>query len=70
VQVACRIAPLQMAQVMLASGGMLWMLALVFLFVWVVGVVSHFTIGGLIHVLFLAAIVVVIYRIFRKHRTV
>jgi Family of unknown function (DUF5670) len=49
---------------------MLWMVALVFLSLWGLGLVNHFTIGGLIHLLFVAAVVVVIFRIFQERRTV
>lgn len=49
---------------------MLWMLAILFLVLWGLGLVTHFTIGGVIHVLLIAAVVVVVVRLLSKRRTV
>ena len=49
---------------------MLWILAVVFLVLWALGMITHFTIGGVIHVLLLAAIVVVLLRVIQGRRPV
>jgi hypothetical protein len=47
---------------------MLWFIAVVFLALWVVGLVSSYTMGGLIHILLVIAVVVVLVRIIRGKR--
>jgi hypothetical protein len=47
---------------------MLWALALVFLVLWALGLITHFTIGGLIHVLLIAAIVSIVVNVVRGRR--
>jgi hypothetical protein len=47
---------------------MLWTLAVIFLVLWAVGLVTHFTIGGVIHVLLLLAIVSVLLQVIRGRR--
>ena len=42
---------------------MLWTIAVVLLILWVLGLVSNYTMGGFIHVLLVIAIVVVLNRI-------
>jgi hypothetical protein len=42
---------------------MLWTIALVLLILWALGLVSSVTMGGFIHVLLVAAVVVVLVRI-------
>jgi hypothetical protein len=49
---------------------MLWTLAFVLLFLWVLGLVSSYTIGGLIHVLLVLAIVVILIRVIQGRRVV
>jgi hypothetical protein len=49
---------------------MLWTLAIVFLVLWGVGLVTHVTIGGFIHVLLLLAIVTVVLNLVRGRRVV
>ena len=44
---------------------MLWALALVLLALWVFGLVTSTTVGGLIHVLLAAAVIVMLLRAFR-----
>jgi hypothetical protein len=41
----------------------LYTIALVLLILWVLGLVTSFTAGGLLHILLVAAIVVVIYQL-------
>jgi uncharacterized protein DUF5670 len=47
---------------------MLWALAVIFLVLWAVGLVTHFTIGGLIHVLLIAALVSIVVNLVRGRR--
>ena len=49
---------------------MLWALAIVLLVLWGLGLVTHFTIGGLIHVLLVLAIVAVVVNLVRGRRVV
>jgi hypothetical protein len=47
---------------------MLWTLALVLLVLWALGLVSSVTMGGFVHVLLVAAIVLVIVRVIQGRR--
>jgi hypothetical protein len=47
---------------------MLWTLVLILLVLWAVGLVSSYTMGGLIHVLLIAAIIVVLVRVIQGRR--
>ena len=49
---------------------MLWTIALVLLILWAAGLVSSFTMGGFIHILLVAAIVVVLVRVIQGRRVV
>jgi hypothetical protein len=49
---------------------MLWTIALVLLVLWALGLVSSFTIGGFIHLLLVAAIVVVLIRVIQGRSVV
>jgi hypothetical protein len=42
----------------------LYTIALVLLILWVLGLVTSFTAGGLLHILLVAAVVVVLYQLF------
>lgn len=42
---------------------MLWTIAMILLILWILGMVSSTTMGGLIHILLVVAIVVVLLRI-------
>jgi hypothetical protein len=42
---------------------MLWTIALVLLVLWALGLVSSFTLGGFIHILLVAAVVLVLVRL-------
>ncbi len=44
---------------------MLWTIVLILLVLWVLGLVSSYTMGGLIHVLLIVAIVVILLRVIR-----
>jgi len=47
---------------------MLWTIAMVLLVLWVLGLVSSYTMGGLIHLLLVIAIVVVLIRVIQGKR--
>ena len=47
---------------------MLWTIALILIVLWVLGLVSSYTMGGFIHVLLVIAIVVVLIRIIQGRR--
>jgi len=49
---------------------MLWTIALVLLVLWALGLVSSFTMGGFVHVLLVAAVVLVIVRVIQGRRVV
>jgi hypothetical protein len=47
---------------------MLYTIAVVLVILWLLGLVSNYTMGGLIHVLLVIAIVVVLFNIIRGRR--
>ena len=47
---------------------MLWTIALILIVLWVLGFVSSYTMGGLLHVLLVLAIVVVLIRVIQGRR--
>ncbi|HEY3065434.1 MAG TPA: lmo0937 family membrane protein [Methylomirabilota bacterium] len=49
---------------------MLWTLAVVLIVLWLLGIVSSYTLNGFIHVLLVIAIVVVLVRIIQGRRPV
>ncbi|MBN2654795.1 MAG: lmo0937 family membrane protein [Nitrospirae bacterium] len=49
---------------------MLWTIFLVLIVLWLLGLVSGYTIGGFIHVLLIIAVVVVVIRIIQGRRLV
>ncbi len=49
---------------------MLWTIALILLVLWALGLVSSVTMGGFIHVLLVAAIVLVLVRLIQGRRPV
>jgi hypothetical protein len=49
---------------------MLWTIALILLVLWVLGLVSSFTMGGFIHILLVAAVVIVLVRVIQGRRVV
>ena len=48
---------------------MLWTMAVVLTVLWLLGLVSSYTMGGFIHILLVIAIVVVLLRIIQGRRT-
>ena len=49
---------------------MLWTIAMVLLVLWVLGLVSSYTMGGFIHLLLVIAVVVVLVRLIQGRRPV
>ena len=49
---------------------MLWTILAVLLVLWLLGMVTSTTMGGLIHLLLVAAVIVVLFRIFSGRRVV
>jgi hypothetical protein len=49
---------------------MLWTIALILVVLWVLGLVSAYTMGGFIHILLVLAIVAVLVRIIQGRRLV
>lgn len=47
---------------------MLWTLAVIFLLLWAVGLVTSYTLGGFIHILLIGAIIVVVVRLIQGRR--
>jgi hypothetical protein len=47
---------------------LLWALAVIFLIMWVLGFAMHFTLGGLLHILLVLAIISVLVRIIMGRR--
>lgn len=47
---------------------MLWLIAIILLALWLLGVVTSYTIGGFIHILIVVAVVVVLVRIIQGRR--
>ena len=49
---------------------MLWTIAVILLILWALGLVSGYTMGGVIHVLIVIAIVVVLVRVISGRRVI
>jgi hypothetical protein len=49
---------------------MLWTIALILIVLWVLGLVSSYTMGGLVHILLVLAIVVILIRVIQGRRVV
>ena len=47
---------------------MLWTIAMLLLVLWLLGLVSSYTIGGFIHILLVVAIIVVVIRLLQGRR--
>jgi hypothetical protein len=49
---------------------MLWTIAVILIVLWLLGVVTNFVVGGLIHVLLVIAVIIVLVRLFSGRRAV
>lgn len=47
---------------------MLWTIAMILLFLWLLGMVSSYTLGGFIHILLALAIITVLIRVIQGRR--
>ena len=47
---------------------MLWTIAVIMIILWVLGLVSNYTMGGLIHILLVIAVIVVLVNIIQGRR--
>jgi hypothetical protein len=52
------------------EGDMLWTIFVILLILWLLGLVTSYTLGGFIHILLVIAIVVVLIRIIQGRRPV
>jgi hypothetical protein len=49
---------------------MLWTIAVILLVLWLLGLVSSYTVGGYIHILIVLAVIVVVIRLIQGRRAV
>ena len=49
---------------------MIWTLAVILIALWLLGMVSSYTMGGLIHILLVIAVVVVLLRVVQGRRAI
>jgi len=49
---------------------LLWTLAVILLILWLLGLVTSFTLGGFIHILLVVAIIVVLIRVIQGRRPI
>jgi uncharacterized protein (DUF58 family) len=47
---------------------MLWTIAVVLLILWILGMVTSYTAGGLLHILLLVALIVIVLRLIQGRR--
>ena len=52
------------------EAGMLWTIFVILLVLWLLGMVSSYTLGGLIHILLVVALVVLLIRVIQGRRPV
>ena len=48
---------------------MLWTLLLILLVLWALGMLTSYTMGGLIHILLVVAVVVLLFNLIQRRRT-
>jgi hypothetical protein len=49
---------------------MLWTIAVIFFILWLLGLVTSYTMGGLIHILLVLAIIVVLFNLIQGRRSI
>jgi hypothetical protein len=49
---------------------MLWTIALILIILWILGVVTSYTLGGFIHILLVIAIIVILVRLINGEKVV
>ena len=50
------------------EGGMLWTICVILLILWLLGLVSGYTLGGLVHILVVIAVIVVVIRLIQGRK--
>jgi hypothetical protein len=50
------------------SRGMLWTIAVILIVLWLLGLVSSYTMGGFVHILLVIAIIVILIRVIQGRR--
>lgn len=65
-----RAVPKPQHQTLCGSNAMLETIAIILLLLWIFGMVSSYTVGGLIHILLVVAIVIFLLRVIRGRRVV
>jgi hypothetical protein len=48
----------------------MWTIAIILLVLWALGMLSSYTLGGLIHVLLVVAVIVVLFRVIQGRRVI
>jgi Family of unknown function (DUF5670) len=48
---------------------MLWTIALILLVLWALGLVTSYTMGGVIHVLLVVAVIMILFNLFQGRRS-
>ena len=49
---------------------MLWLIAVVLILLWLLGLITSFTLGGFIHILIVVAVILILVRIIQGRRIV
>ena len=49
---------------------MLWTICVILFVLWALGMLTSYTMGGIIHVLLVLALVVLLFRVFQGHRSI
>lgn len=49
---------------------MLWTIAIILIVLWLLGLVTSYTLGGFIHVLFIIAVIVVLVRLIKGEKII
>ena len=49
---------------------MLWTLAVILFFLWLLGLMTSYTMGGLIHLLLVIAVIVVLFRVIQGRKAI
>jgi Flp pilus assembly protein TadB len=52
------------------EAGMLWTISMVLILLWLVGMVTAYTMGGLIHILLAIAVITVLVRVIQGRRVI
>ena len=69
---AGRLAPVELLTVITPAweAGMLWTIFVILLVLWLLGMVSNYTMGGFIHILLVVALAIILIRVIQGRRPV